>query len=244
MPESLPVSKLILAAIVIPWEMRKRMTRALIIPVTVSSIIGAFLHYAGEDLGVTGSIPFGLIQLALYSIFAITCHRLVLIGSNAVSDYGILSWSRRETRFFLWSIGLSVLYALGMMLPMMLFLIAGSLIIDSDPNNWVKYSSYLFLIPATYIFSRLSLIFPATAIDEHSHPGWAWELSRNNGWRLTFIVGILPLVLAHLESLLLRENATLPEVILLTVFGFILLAVEIAALSLSYNTPVTSQHPE
>ena len=64
---------------------------------------------------------------------------------------------------------------------------------------------------------------------------WAWNLSKNNGWRLTFVIGLLPWVSYFLVGFLLRENATWVEEFIVLLISFIFLAVEIVALSFSYK---------
>ena len=235
MPVTLNSSKLIIAAFIIPWEMKHRMVKALMIPAVISSTISTIGHFIGNDLGALKSIPFGLVQLALYALFAVNCHRLVLIGENAVPEYGLLGWSLRETRFFGWSIGLYVLYILAMVLPLLLVVIINMFFTTPGANNWLEYAQYLALIPATYMMARLSLIFPATAVDERHDIAWALKLSEGNGWKLTIVVGLLPWILTYLKSLLIRMDANALEVFATSMAGFILLAIEIAALSLSYN---------
>ena len=79
------------------------------------------------------------------------------------------------------------------------------------------------------------MVFPATALDRRADWRWAWQLTRNNGWRLFVVVAILPWAISQLLALLYRAEATVIETILLSVTGIALFAVEIAAISLSYR---------
>ena len=79
------------------------------------------------------------------------------------------------------------------------------------------------------------MIFPATAIDERPDIKWSWDISQGNGWRLVIIVGILPLATGLILYLLERTDSTLIEDLVLSLIYFIVLIIEIAAVSLSYQ---------
>ena len=101
--------------------------------------------------------------------------------------------------------------------------------------------TYLAYIPILYVFSRLSVLYPAIALDQGINARWAWQSTARNGWRLTLIVGVLPWILFYLVNLLLRESATFVEHIIIKFIGFFLLAVEVVALSFSYKHLVGSE---
>jgi hypothetical protein len=104
-----------------------------------------------------------------------------------------------------------------------------------DFEDWFEYLTLALKLPMLYVFGRLCLIFPATALDLGPNAGWSWTLTRGNGWRLLIIVGGLPFAVGYAISLLYRSDATTVEWLVLTVVGFVLLAVEIAAISISYR---------
>jgi membrane-anchored glycerophosphoryl diester phosphodiesterase (GDPDase) len=101
--------------------------------------------------------------------------------------------------------------------------------------TWTEWMSEAAKILALYVSARLSLVFPATAIDKRPDLKWSWNLTRNNGWRMVVVVGVLPWVIGMIVGVLYRENATVLETIVLSTLGIALFAVEIAALSLSYR---------
>ena len=72
-----------------------------------------------------------------------------------------------------------------------------------------QLSLLLGVIPTCYVLARLSLIFPATAVDQRPNIKWAWGKSFNNGWRLVVIVGLLPFVTSFAQQLMKRENSTM-----------------------------------
>ena len=101
--------------------------------------------------------------------------------------------------------------------------------------GWTKVIEFVASIPALYLIARLSLVFPATAIDRPASLKWAWRTSRGNGWRLVVVITVLPWLLSHLVGLLYRDEATAAEIVVLTVLGTALFALEIAALSIAYR---------
>ncbi len=250
-PAPLPVFEIIRNALQFAWDKRARMLRALSIPMAVMFILGA-IHYIAEIVSETPGYPqseitrldisLWLISIPFYVLFAITCHRLVLLRDSGIATYGNLTWSKRETRFFWWGVFIPLAY----MLLIILFPIGFGLLIrvfpdfgkspsDLADSFWFKMFGYLLFLPSTYIIARLSLIFPATAVDRQVDIKWAWNLSRNNSWRLTVVVGILPWVFAFFQGLFARDSATLVEDLIHLMVSFIFLAVEIVALSFSYK---------
>lgn len=180
-----------------------------------------------------------LIQMLPYILFAITCHRLALIGDDSVPTYGLLTWTQRETRYLGWLIVVTLIC-------MLLSYVINSIFVSQMVNDLESGASpeslqsswrytYLAYIPILYIFSRLSVLYPAIALDQGINARWAWQATARNGWRLTLIVGVLPWVLYYLVHLFLRDNATFVEYGVVKIIGFFLLAVEVVALSFAYK---------
>lgn len=248
-PAPLPVIGTLRDAFQFVWHKRGRLLRALSIPMSVMLAVEAYpyiLFQISDFEEGPVAIIFVFLQLLkipFYIIFPITCHRLVLIEDSGIPIYGKLAWSVRETRFLLWCIGIYLFYAvLAALSPLALGAVLIPLLKSIQPSfKDLKIFlgdgmlGYLILLPATYCFARVSLILPATALDRYVHSGWAWDLSIRNGWRLTMLVGILPWVFALFQQLLLRENATLVEILIFLVISFLFLAVEIVLLSFSYK---------
>lgn len=230
------------------------MIRALLIPVTVLFAIEIspsfinpeiFLEYISSiTIYVLVSVT-SIIKYAVYVLFAITCHRLVLIGNTGVPENGMLTWTRREWWFLAYIILLPLVYLLSMALNLMAHGLLkefevqiGNFQIIFANGDGILLLILFSALPSVYIFSRLSLLFPATAIDRDVDVDWAWKISKKNGWRLAVIIVLLPLVFGLLQGLhvfFLRGNATWVEDIIFVLLRLILLAVEIVALSLSYK---------
>ncbi len=179
------------------------------------------------------------IKMALYCLFAITCHRLVLLGDPGVPDYGLRTWTLRESKYLGWSLVILVVWLLFSFVVNSLYV--STIVNDIEVGGSVESSRpipiwlSLLYIPVLYIFSRLSVLYPAISLDQPVNAQWAWRITEDNGWRLTVVVCFLPSVLFYLAGLLLRDNATFVESLILELLGFILVAVGVVALSFSYK---------
>lgn len=218
------------------WQKKKQFLNVLLIPLVVLTLLSTYLYYREDELSLLHYLPIGIIQLLFFSIFAITCHRLVIIGDESVPRFGISKWTPRETRFVGWSIGLGLLLILiGSISGAIVFMVVEVLFDDYMNELDNHFLTIAVMLPAAYLIAKFSLVYPATAIDERPDMQWSWDITRNNGWRVTIVVWLLPLVFGYLQGLILREDATLLEVTIISLLGMTLLVVEIVALSLVYQ---------
>jgi hypothetical protein len=171
----------------------------------------------------------------LFTLFAVTCHRLVLLDAESVARRWQPRWSWRETRFLMWIVLLWGTCLAAMMIILTIVLNLWMAIAGTHPEWFTEWGMHVIKIPALYVFARLCVLFPATALDRNASLRWAWELTRNNGWRLMVVVGFLPWLFSNLVYLLYRDDATRVEWVVLTGVAVALFAVEIAAVSISYR---------
>lgn len=242
----LPVAKIVLGAIVIPWVKRKELLYGLTVTggaILVLQGIAYMLHTIEPKPGwVTAANWIGaLIYFVLFVKFAVLCHRIVLLGYDSVKDALLpTDWSKRETAFMLRCIGVyltfAVVYFAVITLPSGIIFGMGDFIVGEENSiKLFKVFMTLAALPGAYLFARLSLLFPAAALDNYQNPGWAWELSKDNGLRLAITVGIVPWILWWLWSYVGSDSPSLLESVVLLLFNMVLWVIEIAALSLSYK---------
>lgn len=98
--------------------------------------------------------------------------------------------------------------------------------------TWLEFTASVL---ATYILARLSLVFPALAIDQKVNIRWAWKCSENNGWRLVATIGLLPLALSWAFNLFIDNWSSVILTNLMMLLSVVIFVVEIVALSLSYR---------
>jgi hypothetical protein len=246
MPAPLSVGKIVLGAFLVPWWKRRAFTRALAVPLVALATLMLSWYYAAERVPAYAGWGLCLVYAGLFTLFAVRCHRLVLIDAEARAVDLWPRWSWRESRFFYWLVGL---WLAAMVTWWFAVLIAGNVVsaawrhAPAELSVWMEWSIYACKIPALYVFARLSPMLPAAAIDRTVDLKSAWRLTKKNGWRLAIVVGVLPWALSELVGLLYRGEATVLETIALTTLGIALFAVEIAALSISYRELTNEEDP-
>ena len=163
-------------------------------------------------VGITVGMLIELVGIAVGILIAISCHRLVILGVDSLPSAWGLFWSGRETRYLGWLFLITFSLA-AVVLPPFQFLI------EVSPNlsfNLRALSALVFTVSVFcggYVSARLSIVWPATAIDQRPTLKGSWRLSRSNGWRLGLVVwlpSILMFVLIRLGVPLLRVPPTIP----------------------------------
>ena len=236
-PNRLSIPKAIIGAFLITWSGRKKFSRSLAVPLFCLVAITVSWYYGERFLSKEIEWALYFLYLVFWSVFAVICHRIVLLDSAPATGW-IPRCTWREAKFLGWIVIVWSVYAVAfftmMALPaLVLANISGG--IKFDQVEWLSALKIPASILAFYLVARLCLIFPAAALEKKANLQWAWEQSRNNGWRLAVVVGALPFVISRLLDFLYRENATVFECISLTFLGTAIFAVEIAALSISYR---------
>ena len=252
----LPIWPILRDAVLIPWDRRGYFGRLMIIPLIATFLFElAWVHYFGdfEASIIKNSKLYFLLYIPLIlflTVYAVACHRSILVGEYKVPKYGIGRWTYRETLFLLWPIFIGILaIALTILCIFLLafwaLLVSGILLIVSSftgitfaiwdyfPISWL----YLLLLLFCYFWGRFSLILPATAIDLDPTPNLAWNQSIGNGFRVAFVACILPWTSSFLLNEFSFGYGGEEGVILILIrnfFLFLITTFEITALSLAY----------
>ncbi|MBK8815759.1 MAG: hypothetical protein IPN42_09760 [Methylococcaceae bacterium] len=236
MNNKLDVWKISSGAFLIPWRNRSDFIIALANPILLIAALKVAWFYAKEHVATSLSWGLYIFYIVLFTMLAVTCHRLVLLKIKEVNSWFAFHWSWRETRFLLWlittmlvSVGLTII--LVGILGMLISSIKWSATLDADPTSFILG---VVRIISFYFIARLSLVFPAVAVDEKATLKIIWKLGEGNGWRLVIIVGVLPWILTQFPFIFYRANASVLETIVLTVLACMLLVIEITAISLSF----------
>ena len=207
------IKRIILATFGYVYEYRKHLAKALLFPVVIIVALGAIpIHETGLALVAFQAI----FSLIIASVLAITTHRIILLGPNYVSEWGVYIPGKREFYFVLYSVGLGIL----MMIPLMVF----SLI---PIVGW-----FITIVATLYIMARLSLVFPAIATDQSWSFADSWNATKYHQVPMMVVVAIFPLVIS-IPGLLLSYVPYVGLLIdLLSAFTVILV---IAALSVAFQ---------
>jgi hypothetical protein len=230
----LRIGKVLLGAFVVPWWNRRAFMRALPVPLVSLAALSLGWRHFGDRLPALSNWLLYLVYLVFFTLLAVTVHRLVLLDSHAAAARILPSWSMRELRFLLFMAALWLVSTLAGAASLTLITNLWDGPLPQSGEGLFEWLTAAARIPILYLFARLCLVFPATAVDRKVGLRWSWAATRNNGWRLVVVVSILPWIITQVVHLLYRSNASAIEVVLLTVLSFVLLAIEVAALSLSY----------
>lgn len=220
--KSLSVSKIIYRSFSVVWEKRLRMFQGLTLPIL---LIVAIRYFSNDEKPWIATICL----IPIFSLFAVSCHRLVLLGDNAIPKYGLRSWTRLETRFVWYTLIVASIAWLFTILGF--FITVGiSMLIDPTRAEIRQYTFFYFLgfcLLPSYFMGRLSLVLPATAIGQSKGLTWSWKVTRGNGLKLMLLIGLMPFtVISYLPTI---EMNRVLELVLLSI------AMILEAIILSYT---------
>ena len=106
----LPILPIVQEAFKVAWKKRSIMLRALLVPFIIFILLTFVYNHYSDSMGLKFDIPYRVVQGIVFTILAITCHRLVLLGDSSVPKFGIYTWSMRETRFLGWYLFVGILF--------------------------------------------------------------------------------------------------------------------------------------
>jgi len=170
-----------------------------------------------------------------YAVFAVVCHRLVLLQADKPLKPYTLTVTRREMIF---SLNLVVIAVVAFMLAWVTSIPLALLL------NVLSFSSLVFYIPfvigmlQTYFLGRFCLVLPSIAVDESISFKQSWMVTRGSGLRIFCIIGVVPLfwfVLSSLSGDSAEDTGLYIIDILFMVLQPVVLAFEVFLVSLTYR---------
>ena len=139
------------------------------------SFLSDALDRSSVPLFLAGTPVLFVVEYAVVTLFAVGCHRILLVPGESVATVIRSGWKKRHWKF-LW---LSIVFAISMTLILILFwflVLIGTLIVGAAADDFDLVGNFinksLFLIPvmtfcAAYMMATWALRFPVTALD---HP--------------------------------------------------------------------------
>jgi hypothetical protein len=219
-------------------ENRRVLAKALTIPFLIVCALYSIMGFLPETWY---SFFAEWLTYVVEAIFAITTHRVVLLGGNSVPKLGLTKWTKRETYFVLHLFGLFaiVLGLGGLGMYILVYILSNSL------GLLGMLIAVTIWATCAYIFARLSLVFPSIAIDQGISFKKSWELTEGNEDIIVNIVILVPLLFI-IPQMLLSLLFLIPEISNLgtdpTIFNLVTETLRllftvfvIAALSLTYK---------
>lgn len=194
------------------FEFRKSLIKALIVPIAAMVLIG-FAHPL--ELGISGYIAISLLSLIMYTIIAVTTHRVILLGPSSIPEWGALKPTKRQFIFILYSIGMGLcLIPIGFLglIP--------------------TVGSYIAFLAMAYLLGRFSLVFPAVATDQDWSFSDSWEATKKHQVLMLVVVIVFPIVMGIPEKFL----SSFPYMqALVNVISSLTLVFVVAALSVAFK---------
>jgi len=168
------------------YKNRLDLSKALLLPFIAYLAMGFTEEIETEGLAYYLLV---LVGFLIQTIFAITTHRIILLGKGSIPEWGLRSWSKRETVFLLHAVALTGL---------MYLLIPGPVQLDFVPMVFIPIA----LIFILWLWARFSLVFPGIAIDQGVTFKTSWHLTKDYQLLMLLVVVAFPMLLAVPEILL------------------------------------------
>jgi hypothetical protein len=247
----LPIRDIVLQVFQFLWESRTDLVRMMAVPVFALTILRLALFAVAplqtpEDIkAMTGMqtmavILVGLLQMAFYTMFAVAWHRRCLRPEEQTTILTALKWDGRKTRFLLRFILISLVAAVGA-LPIIIIASIVGFAVSAGLATADKASGFgallLNVFPFVLFFvvfviqTRLSLLLPATAIDQKLTLMETWVMGRGNTWNL---VAILLLAAAPAMVIVILVNSAAIAIAYATGLGGTLTFVFVAQLAINF----------
>jgi hypothetical protein len=120
------------------------------------------------------------------TLFSVAWYQFYLVGPAQAAPRWIPSWTSRHWRFLGYTLAFNALISVMIDLPL-----------GYMENEIVFGIVFVAIIPMLFIFTRVSLIFPAISIGQHYGLGRSWRHSAGNGWRIlsAYLLLVLPMIL-------------------------------------------------
>jgi hypothetical protein len=227
---------IILNSLKTAWRIKKIFFNVITLPTLILLVYYALVFNYAKNIG----IPLMLVLMGILGIglswLAVVCHRLILVSDFTAYNSFDFRMGVRAAKFLvmIFQVCIVVWLVEGVVFMSMLFMFNKYLPSNGleDINYWIKSFSQVI---GGYALARLSLVFPATAIDKKVNLKWSWVVTRGNGLNMFAIVGLFPAFFDFIITSLWRENATDVENVLLSIISFFVIAIEVFALSLTYR---------
>lgn len=157
-PGAITSGVLIEAAFRIGWEQRDQLLRVGVVPAAISLVLQILQLLAFSDAGTAALLTFA--EMVPLSMFSVAGYRLLLLGPAALPGGLRPSFGRREIRYLLLTLGISLLLGLVLGAPL-------TLLVPFDPGHPAGFAFAVLAVGALglYGLARLALIFPGCAVD-------------------------------------------------------------------------------
>lgn len=235
----LPIVDIFKEALALPIRNFKVLLKLAIPPLAISIlIITLSFNIEGDNVdgAQIGFLLLGVLAGATALAAAVVgAHRTYLLSDEEYREKKLFYWSGNEFKYVGWWMLIGLLTSL-LAIPIAFGIFQLNVNIDKDPSTFSVYSAVFLLIniPLYYLASRWAMVLPASATDNHGKTlTWSWEMTKENGWRITVLLGLFPFLMEILFSLLPNYDSIFYTIFLMVSWGGVF-CIELALLSLCY----------
>jgi hypothetical protein len=192
------------------------------------------------------AVVINLATLFLWPIIAVAWHRFILMGDAPPGKFHF-SFGRREARYLIVSVFLTLLFAPGVILSATPAFLPANM-----TASLLSFFGVLLLMVAIYFMVRLTLLLPAVSVGDPVNPRLVLERTRGNFWRLVAVFAAIALpmfLILFLVGSLVGGNLVMnvAAVAVLSLVLILFAIVNIAVLSIAYREligPPGTQAPD
>ncbi|PLY06331.1 MAG: hypothetical protein C0625_09335 [Arcobacter sp.] len=168
------------------FENKFLLIKALIIPLFLIVILTklSLIYFNDSLIIIIANVVIFLLNITI----AITTHRILLIGSSSIPQWGLFKFGGREFSFLITSIFIGVIMAVVILFGAIPLMFKESIVSMAI----IAISAFFALI----LFSRFSLALPSIAIDKEISISDAWEYTKNYKLLCFFTIVIFPVIFA------------------------------------------------
>jgi hypothetical protein len=203
----------------------------------------------------TAAILLDCLVFLLASQFAVAWHRHQLISAEPVRLRDTYRFGHRQGRFIIMGLGIYLLLSPIFISAYYFSYYVAEIFVDQKSASFQSVTwliSLPLLLPIGLVVARVSLLFPAAAIDRPLSLRACWQLTNGYGWQLFFLLlfawgpaGLFSMDAALISGYLARVGVHSAPDILVNLFSFvdhilffIGTAVVVTVLSITYRTLV------
>lgn len=203
----------------------KTLLRVLLLPFLLFMAFAILMDYLRVH-----PVVYLLMLLVLLMKNAIVIHRVLLIGDASVPKWGIEAFNKRELRYLMFQILSMLVIAF---LPLSLLTLYLNIFAGNDLEDPLISSVSVVLQALTYyLMARISLIFPAAAIDRRLTIKEAWALTANYKLTVLLVIALVPYALTRVSNMLIMSA----NAYWLSMLTFLLITIyTVAILSVTYK---------
>ncbi len=161
--------------------------KALVIPIVLLLVLNfASTALTSPDKNFSiASIFFIFLSLLVDIVILITVHRILILGNDSVPKWGIQKFEKREFSFFQKYLIVALVFVVAVVLSTALFQVIGI--------NVFASIAFTMTVCAVYM-SRISLVFPAIAVDTQMSFRESFEFTRDFKLLIFVTVIVFPIV--------------------------------------------------